>query len=1012
MNKYDYRTMPACLAVSYKNQHMKFLLSFVFSFIALTCFCEKHSEPVYSVPKSLWPESFGNHRAVIEMPEAAEVATLDIIWRRHDPDPAKRRFIIIEAGSGDTIPNIFRYKVNKEECSIAFGPVKKAGTYYFYYLPYVVQEEWGNYSKDYLKQEKEPSGEWIIKNHIVNSSKTGRYVAAKLSGFQSRSAFDSFYPMEIIALESEKKALLARYTNEWLMFPEERSYPIRMLDEIPMRWIQKGPSGEFVGEACRNEYFAFQIGIYTPKTGLENLKVEFSPLESNKNKIPASSLTCFNTGGIGPYGKPFEKRVDIGKGSVQPLWIGIDIPGEIPPGTYTGSVTIRPGNAGPQVLKVSVKILDKLLQDRGDSETWRHSRLRWLNSTLGIDDKPVSPYKAIEFLGDNTYRLTDKQLKMDAGGMPGSIKVSGTELLQDHISFVVETRNGSEQFSLPEDVTLLKNEPGAISGAWKSHSDNFALTGTGIVESDGYINYKIKVRALKDLSLKDIRLEIPFSEDIAQYMIGMGLPGTKIPLSHEAQWRGPFDSFWVGNTDAGLWCELRGGSYNGPLLNLYNPAPPDSWYNADNGGFRIDKNQLCTKAVAYSGARELKAGEELDYEWSMLITPVKKINYESQFLDRYYHNGGNPMPSDADLACGVRIVNLHHANNYNPHINYPFIAVDSMRWFVKRMHDKGQKVKIYYTIRELTNYTTEIWALRSLGDEILGKGKGGGYPWLREHFINGYRPQWYQHFPDKSADASIVNAPGDSRWYNYYIEGLDWLVRNVDIDGLYLDDVTYDRRTVKRIRKVLDNEKPGCLLDLHSNTGFSKGPVNQYAEYFPYIDKIWFGESFLYDKMTPENWLVETSGIPFGLMGDMLQGGGNRWLGMVYGMTVRHPWSTEGVTCDPRPVWEIWDKFGIESASMKGYWEKDCPVTVNNPDVHATVYQKEGESLVSVGSWAEVPTAFSFQFDWKALELDPENAVLVAPFIKNFQEERTFKPDDLIPVESKKGWLIFVQEKR
>ena len=81
------------------------------------------------------------------------------------------------------------------------------------------------------------------------------------------------------------------------------------------------------------------------------------------------------------------------------------------------------------------------------------------------------------------------------------------------------------------------------------------------------------------------------------------------------------------------------------------------------------------------------------------------------------------MPPDADLACGVKIVNLHHANNYNPHINYPFIAVDSMKWFVNRMHNKGQKVKIYYTIRELTNYTTEIWALRSLGDEILGNGK-------------------------------------------------------------------------------------------------------------------------------------------------------------------------------------------------------------------------------------------------------------------------------------------------
>jgi hypothetical protein len=408
----------------------------------------------------------------------------------------------------------------------------------------------------------------------------------------------------------------------------------------------------------------------------------------------------------------------------------------------------------------------------------------------------------------------------------------------------------------------------------------------------------------------------------------------------------------------------------------------------------------------------MKSGEKIEFEWSFLITPVKKINYKSQFSDRYYHNGEKPMPPDADLACGVKIVNLHHANNYNPHINYPFIAVDSMRWFVNRMHSKGQKVKIYYTIRELTNYTTEIWALRSLGDEILGNGKCGGFPWLREHLIEGYNPQWYQHFPDKSADASILSAPGDSRWYNYYIEGLAWLIKNVNIDGLYLDDVTYDRRTLKRIRKVLDNEKPGCLLDLHSNTGFTIGPANQYTEYFPYVDKLWFGESFQYDKMPPENWLVEVSGIPFGLMGDMLQGGGNRWLGMVYGMTVRHPWLTEGVTCDPRPVWEIWDKFGIENSTMKGYWEKDCPVKTDRTDIKATIYQKNGESLISVGSWAEEPAKFTFHFDWKALGLDQTKAELVAPYIKDFQEARIFKPDELIPVDPKKGWLIYIKEKR
>ena len=38
--------------------------------------------------------------------------------------------------------------------------------------------------------------------------------------------------------------------------------------------------------------------------------------------------------------------------------------------------------------------------------------------------------------------------------------------------------------------------------------------------------------------------------------------------------------------------------------------------------------------------------------------------------------------------------------------------------------------------------------------------------------------------------------------------------------------------------------------------------------------------------------------------------------------------------------------------------------------------------------------------------------ILVAPYIKDFQEERTFRPDEPIPVDPKKGWLIYVKEKR
>ncbi|HSH19766.1 MAG TPA: glycoside hydrolase domain-containing protein, partial [Draconibacterium sp.] len=832
---------------------------------------------------------------------------------------------------------------------------------------------------------------------------------AKLMEFQSRTDFDSFYPMEIIALQSEKDILQDVYNTDFLIFPEDRKFPIRMLDEIPQKWIESGPSNEFKGEAQRNEYYTFQLGVFAAHNELRNLIVEFSPLKSTESVIPVSHLTCFNTGGIGPYGEPFVKRLDIEKGNVQPMWIGIDIPENIIPGYYKGTIKVISENADPQIVEITLNIKNQILADRGDSETWRHSRLRWLNSTLGIDDNPTKPFQSISVLGEGTYGFTGKKMQMANNGFPGSIDVKGTEILNRPISFVVESAKGKEQFSEPRDVKLLKNEPGAMSGGWKSYSKNIEINGVGIIEADGYINYKLKVKALNTVNLKDIRLEIPFKRELAKYMMGMDMPGTAVPKSHEAKWNGPHDSFWIGNTKAGIWCEIRGSDYSGPLLNLYHPEYPESWFNGDKGGFKIQTTTGEVKAVVYSGKRHLEKGEELEFEWSLMITPVKDIDYKSQFTDRYYHNGGNPMPSDEDLECGVKIVNLHHANNYNPHINYPFVAIDSMKWFVNQLHQKGQKVKIYYTIRELSNYTAEIWALRSLGDEILGDGRGGGYPWLREHLVSGYRPQWYQWFPDKSADASIVNAPGDSRWYNYYIEGLAWLVKNVDIDGLYLDDVSYDRRTVKRIRKVLDNANSGCLLDLHSNTGFSKGPATQYAEYFPYMNKLWFGESFQYDKMSPENWLVEVSGIPFGLMGDMLHGGGNRWLGMLFGMTVRHPWMTEGITCDPRPVWKIWDEFGIQDSKMVGFWEVKPVVQTSDGDVKVTAYIKEGKTLLSVGNFSDKTKTVSLKINFRKLGIETGKAKLVAPEIQNFQAAKEWKQGEKISIEPRKGWLIYVQ---
>jgi hypothetical protein len=317
------------------------------------------------------------------------------------------------------------------------------------------------------------------------------------------------------------------------------------------------------------------------------------------------------------------------------------------------------------------------------------------------------------------------------------------------------------------------------------------------------------------------------------------------------------------------------------------------------------------------------------------------------------------------------------------------------------------QVKIYNTVRELSNSCVELFALRSLGDELFAQGKGGGFSWLQEHLDQDYIGAW---FVPQLKDAAIVNT-GVSRWHNYYMEGLDWLVKNVGIDGLYIDDLAFDRTSMKRVRKILTRTNPSAMIDLHSANQFNPSDgfansANLYLEHFPYLDRIWFGEYFDYN-LPPDYWLVEVSGIPYGTMGEMLWEGGNKWRGMLYGITARNP----GYGVDNRPLWQFWDSFGMAGSELIGWWADQCPVQTHREQTLASVYRHKSGSkaLIAVATWEPEGATVSLDIDWKALGIDPAKATLHAPAIADYQTEATWRVGDPIEVPAGKGLLIVVE---
>ena len=953
-----------------------------------------------SLSQTWYPDRLGNHRAVLRVTASDSAVRVKIPWRRRDTTPEKKGLIVVDGRTGQEISNVLPIEINREFGDIAFEPVSGAGVYYVYYMPYTGGGR-ANYPKiTYPEWTSKASAEWMAQ------VKPSEIAKAEFVSLESIDEFDRFTPMEAIATHDEVSGLLTRVPQrDYFVFPEDRSQPIRMAHDLPQKWVERGPEKAFNGSAARGEFYAFQLGVWAARARLRDVRVSFGS---------AAGFRCFNQGGVDWQSHPFTRVVNIEKGDIQPLWCGVEVQREI----HT-TLTVSAAGEPPTQVPFHLAMTREILRNGGDDKPARLSRLRWLDSTLAVDDGIVAPYTPVRVEGRRVAVL-GRQVALGRQGLPDSIQSyfdiemthmaqTPRELLATPMRLFVKDESGRELPFTSGGVRFTKQAEGKAAWTSRGHAGPLESEIEASMEFDGDMEFSVVLSARQGAKVQDVVLEIPLRAEVARYAMGMGLKGGAAPASFAWKWdvKKNQDGAWIGDVNAGLQFSLHDDHYSRPLnTNFYQSKPlvmPGSWANEGNGGCRFTKNETRYLIQCYSGPREFKAGERLHYDWRLLLTPFHTIDPAAQWKTRYYHAY---KPLDEIQAAGANTVNVHHATEINPYINYPFLRPAEMKAYIDQAHARGMKVKIYYTVRELTNHAPELFPLLSLGDEVLARGPGGGPPWLQEHLNGDYIPGWY--VPDLR-DAAVVTT-GISRWHNFYVEGLKWLVENTGIDGLYLDDVAFDRTTMKRVRKVLLRGHPGAMIDLHSANQFNPrdgfaSSANLYLEHFPFIDRLWFGEYFDYNS-PPDYWLTEISGIPFGLMGEMLQDGGNPWRGMLFGMTNRLPWSG-----DPRPLWKFWDESGIANTRMLGWWVAANPVKTGREDVLATVYQGKGRAIVALASWAKETVDVKLAINWRALGIDPADAVIRAEPIEKFQTAADFPAGQPIPILPGRGWLLIIEQR-
>src|SRR5699024_8606327 len=119
------------------------------------------------------------------------------------------------------------------------------------------------------------------------------------------------------------------------------------------------------------------------------------------------------------------------------------------------------------------------------------------------------------------------------------------------------------------------------------------------------------------------------------------------------------------------------------------------------------------------------------------------------------------------------------------------------------------------------------------------------------------------------------------------------------------------------------------------------------------------------------------------------------------------PWSG-----DPKPLWKLWDAFGIQKARMIPYWSPRAPIESGNDKVKATSYVRKGErTLLILASWADSTVDITPQIDWDAIGLDPQNAVIEAPKIEDLQEAGQYQVDETLSIAPARGKMLIIKEK-
>lgn len=602
----------------------------------------------------------------------------------------------------------------------------------------------------------------------------------------------------------------------------------------------------------------------------------------------------------------------------------------------------------------------------------------WYNTKMGKQDKVIPPWTPIKVSG-KTVNIWNRSYTFTDSALPKRIVAAGKDLLTSGITFSSPV-SGKILSLIPVRPFQIKrtDTKTTVSGVSRISGTTDAIVKiTNTIEFDGFVWTEVTVSSKSGASIDGLLMNVPMNRKVARYYLpvnevaGAGKPGpsTAIPDSGYNAPAVPFTNkdpknprglYWAGDEDRGLALSAEDD-------RNWKPADTDNEFelilSADTVIWRL-----------HFADSKLSISNPVTLAFCWMATPTKPVGkwYASRTCGDLWYPGTPPAVLDRNYALGVRQGHSHEP--WTEIMSYPGTLTNVAE--VKKGMQKANNVGLNVCLYSQSNISSIAPEFEEWGNEFSTE-----IPML---------PGMTRTPPQ-----NIYGACKGSSYTDFYIWKWTWMVKNWGVNGMYLDGTyapngcrnpyhnhsyidndgkrkltspiraarTFMQRMVRSVREV----NPDFFFLNHGMFPFT----SHYSDYGMTGEGYWFVPS---DTELSLDYLRVIYGKQWGVSMEFYPGPIMTQdyvlpLALAHGIGM---WSSasDWVAQFKTPIWQIWEKFGIENAKWVPYWQNDTTVTSSNPDIVVSSYRKPHNILLAVATNKRSKPNGMVSVNLKALGID------------------------------------------